>query len=150
MDTNLFWRLRGTYAERKNAVAGWDRALIEACIIDGEYNDFLRSRSDYGDGDADKHGHGKRLPYIGWYWRHLPFASGALPLGNCGSYIGFMANNKWGYDERDTTAEEFASIMVIIDEAMRLNEQGGDLSKIVERTHAKLDELWDYLQTLEV
>ena len=40
--------------------------------------------------------------------------------------------------------------MAIIDEAMRLNEQGGDLSKIIAETHVKLDELWDYVTTLSI
>ena len=61
-----------------------------------------------------------------------------------------MPNNKWDYRERDTTPDEFAKIMAIIDEAMRLNQQGGDLSKIIAETHVKLDELWDYVTTLSI
>lgn len=151
MDTNLYWGLRGDYAKRKSTLAAAKREWLEAAILDSEYNDFLRERADFKDGDADdQHGHGKRLPYIGWFWRHLNFSEGSLPLGDCGSFIGFMPNNKWDYPERDTTPDEFAAIMRIIDEAMAANEQGGDLSKIIASTNAKLDELWSLLQTFNV
>ena len=150
MDTNLYWQIRGTYAERKSALKASDRDWLEAAILDGEYNDFLRAHADYKEKDVDKHGHGKRLPYIGWFWRHLCFSEGKLPLGDCGDFVGFMPNNKWDYRERDTTPDEFAEIMAIIDEAMRLNQQGGDLSKIIAETHVKLDELWDYVTTLSI
>lgn len=148
MDTNIYWQVRGTYAERKAALADSKREWLEAAILDSEYNDFLRARADYKDGEKDERGHGKRLPYIGWFWRHLNFSDGKLPIGDCGEFIGFMPNNKWDYRERDTTPDEFAKIVSIIDEAMRLSEQGGDLHKIIAETYAKLDELWDYLSTL--
>ena len=150
MDTNLYWRLRGDYAKRKEALSGFSREFLEAAILDGEYNDFLRERADFKDTDTDPNGYGKRLPYIGWFWRHLEFSDGHLPIGNCGQFIGFMPNNKWDYPERLTTADEFASIIKIIDEAMTLNAQGGDLSKIISSTNAKLDELWPLLQTFSV
>lgn len=61
-----------------------------------------------------------------------------------------MANNKWDYPERTTTPEEFAAIMALIDAAMVENGRGGILADIVKAVNAKLDELWDYLQTLKV
>lgn len=147
---NLYWGLRGTYIERKEQLAKADRNWLEASILDSEYNRFLSKRSSYRDEDKDPYGHGKRLPYIGWFWRHLHFSAGAVPIGDCGEFIGFMANNKWDYPERMTTPEEFTQIMAIIDEAIRLDEQGGCLDKIIENTNEKLDELWTYLQTLDV
>lgn len=149
-DTNLYWQLRGTYAERKEKLSKMSREYLEAAILDSEYNEFLRARADYHVDEHDKHNHGKRLPYIGWFWRHLEFSDGTLPIGDCGQFIGFIANNKWNYSERLTTSDEFARIMTIIDEAMALNQQGGLMKEIVDNTNAKLDELWDYLQTLEV
>lgn len=150
IDTNLFWTLRGTYNERIATLEAADPTVLCASIIDQQYNDFLRDHADFNEDEEDPHGHGKRLPYIGWFWRHLPFHSRRLPIGDTGGFVGFMANNKWGYPERDTTNEEFAAIMAIIDDAMRLNHQGGALSKIVNDTNAKLAELWDYLNTLTV
>ncbi len=157
-DTNLYWRLRGTYAERREKLAAFDKSFLEAAILDAEYNEFLSSRADFPfnqeanlrDSQRDRRGHGKRLPYVGWYWRHLEFSDGALPIGDCGQFVGFMANNKWDYPERLTTPEEFACIMAIIDAAMVLNEKGGELTEITDTTLAKLDELWDYLQRLDV
>lgn len=150
MDTNLYWTLRGTFTERQAQLASWSEEALRASILDREYNDFLRARADLDDDEYDLRGHGKRLPYIGWFWRHLEFHSGRLPIGNCGHFIGFMPNNKWDYAERTTTDAEFNAIMKIIDEAMRLSSQGGALSKIIANTNAKLDELWDLLQTMRV
>lgn len=151
MDTNLYRVLRGTYVERVAALAEADTAWLRAAILDGEYNEFLRNRADYEEGQQGKHGHGKRLPYIGWYWRHIEFSDLLnIPIGDCGEFVGFIANNKWGYPERVLTEAEARAVMAIIDEAMRLNLLGGDVSKIEADTNAKLDELWDYMQTLEV
>lgn len=150
MDTNLFWALSGTYDERKTELESWSAERLRASILDSEYNGFMSGRSDYKDGDKEERPGGKRLPYIGWYWRHLTFSSGTLPIGDCGSFIGFMANNKWDYPERDMTPAEFAATMAIIDEAMRLNQQGGDLREIMARTYAKLDELWPLLQSMKI
>lgn len=150
MDTNLYWSLRGNYGERAAKLKEFSREQLEASILDREYNDFLRGRADYSESEHDPHGLGKRLPYIGWFWRHLSFSSGSLPIGNTGEVVGFMPNNKWGYPERMTTAEEFARIMEIIDAAMIEDAKGGLLSEIIKNTNAKLDELWDYLQTIQV
>lgn len=150
MDTNLFWMLRGNYAERKALLAAAKREFLEAAILDMEYNDFLRSRADAKDSDADKDDilNGKRIPYMGWFYRHLNFSEGCLPLGFSGGYVAFMATNKWDNDERDTTPEEFEQIMAYIDAAMKANERGGALSEIVAGTNAELKKLRDYLQTL--
>jgi hypothetical protein len=150
MDTNLYWQLRGDYANRKKKLSEYTREALEAAILDAEYNDFLRTRSDYAEGESQTRPGGKKLPYIGWYWRHLQFSDGYLPLGNCGDFIGFIANNKWDYPERKTTSEEFEKIMVIIDEAMRLNQEGGNVAEINKNTANKLDELWNYFSTLNV
>lgn len=149
-ETNLYWNLRGNYEARKKKLSSFSKKFLEDAILDQEYNNFLRDWADYKDDDTAKNTHGKRLPYIGWYWRHLNFSSGSLPIGNCGSFIGFIANNKWNYNERLTTPEEFSAIMAIIDEAMRLSTEGGILSKIVERTEEKISELWPLLQTMKV
>ena len=150
MDTNLFWGLRGTYAERKAKLAGANREWLEAAILDREYNDFLRQRADtkYDDEDAPDVLHGKRVPYMGWFYRHMEFSEGRLPLGFNSGYVAFMANNKWDYHERYTTPEEFERIMVYIDAAMKANEQGGALDRIIRDTNAELKKLRGYMQTL--
>lgn len=151
MDTNLYWFLRGTYKERKERLEQASPEFLRAAVLDSEYNDFLSSRADFKDGDTDPHGSGKRIPYIGWFWRHIEFHDlTGIPIGDCGEFIGFMANNKWDYSERCLTLEEGEKVMEIIDEAMRLSQQGGNLDEIVKNTDDKLDELWGYMQTLKV
>jgi hypothetical protein len=142
--------LRGTYSERKEQLSSRSKEWLEAAILDSEYNNFLSSRADYEKDEEDKHGAGKRLPYIGWYWRHIVFSGDRIPIGDCGDFIGFIANNKWDYPDRYLTPEEKDKVLEIIDEAMRLNSQGGLGSEILANTEAKLDELWDYLQTLTI
>ena len=41
---NPYWTIRGTYAERKEALASMSREWLEAAILDSEYNDFIRGR----------------------------------------------------------------------------------------------------------
>lgn len=146
--TSLYFNLRGTYAERKQQLSEWPRDYLESAILDGEYNDFLRDRADYRETDNDPTGHGKRIPYIGWFWRHVEFSRGTFPIGFTSDFNGFMENNKWGYNERNATPDEFAAILTIIDEAMLANQQGGQLSQIIANTNAALERLWDYFQTL--
>lgn len=149
-DTDDYWVVRGSFAEKRTKLAGLPREQLEGIILDSHYNDFLAQRADYPTGDDDKHGHGKRLPYIGWYWRHIAFSRGGVPIGDCGQFIGFMANNKWYYDERNLTEAEQSEVLRIIDDAIALSQKGGNLREIEDTTNAKLDELWDYLQTLSV
>lgn len=143
MDTNIYWVVRGTYAERKAKLANMPREWLEAAILDEQYNSFLSKRAD--DGDL------KRLPYIGWFWRHIEFsAPTSIPIGNCGQFVGFMANNKWDYPSRHLTSDEAAHVIAIVDEAMLLSQQGGIVAEIKTSTNAKLREIWDYMQTLVV
>lgn len=58
--------------------------------------------------------HGKALPYIGWFWRTVDFDQ-PITLGDCGGFIGFMENNKWGYEEWVTTPEQSATIRQLVD-----------------------------------
>lgn len=151
MDTHLYFQIRGTYEERKNVITDKSREWLEAAILDEGYNRFLRNESDSSDDENDIHGTGKRVPYIGWFWRHIEFSDLLhIPIGDCGDFIGFMVNNKWDYPERCLTGDEARKAIAIIDEAMKRSEDGGCLDDIVRSTNEKLDELWEYLQTLKV
>lgn len=165
MSTNLYFALRGSYEDRKAKLKEWTKEHLEAAILDEQYNAFISQYADITDAEYNEYtapdkkeenvipaglDFRKRLPYIGWYWRHLEFSSGKLPLGNCKNYIGFMANNKWNYHERETTPEEFIVIMALIDTAIIVSQQGGELGKIMRETHTALNEVWRYLQTLTV
>jgi hypothetical protein len=153
MNTNIYWSLRGRYGEKKKKLSEMERKWLEDIIIDKQYNSFLSDFCNYDKAHdtRDRHGHGKRIPYIGWFWRHVPFSSAEeISIGNCGHFIGFMPNNKWDYPERYMTKEEAEKVIGIIDEAMRLDQQGGDVSEIQQQIFACLETIWDYMQTLEV
>jgi hypothetical protein len=141
-----------TYAERKSDLARMPRERLEAKILDEAYNKFAGQYADIAsDSDADPRGHGKRIPYIGWYWRDVEFSDpNSIYIGHCGEFVGFMVKNKWDYQERRLTTEEASRVIGLLDEAMELDCRGGLLTEINARVYSKLDELWEYMQTLEV
>lgn len=135
---------RDGWAQRVKAYQGASHERLVNELLNNDYNGFCADNCDYDENTDlnDKHGHGKRIPYLGWFWRRLDFASGVLPLGRSDygeRMVGLMANNKWNYDGRPTTGDEFARIVGLIDEARPL--MGDDFE-------AKLAELWDYVQSL--
>lgn len=79
---------------------------------------------------------GKVVPYIGWYWRSVPFAEGKLTLGCIpDGAVGFMENNKWDYDEWETTEEQR-------DEIVRLL-----LAAKAKPSDEAFQAVYDYIQT---
>jgi hypothetical protein len=130
------------YEELKSNIQSRTREDLEADILNATYNDFINELADYKDGENDLHGHGKRVPYIGWFWRRLDFYNAKIPVGDCGEFKGFIRNNKWGYEQRNLTQGEFENVVSIIDEARFLS--------VEEERNAKIDELWDYVQSLEI
>ena len=105
--------------------------------------------SDLDDENLEVHGldaTGKSVPYIGWYWRYIDFDR-PIPLARCQpdpapfgsgtSFVGFIAKNKWGYDQWDTSEKE----------AKRIRELAEDLTKAP--SNKKAQALFDYVQTLE-
>lgn len=112
---------------------------VEAMEIDElrnfKVNQFLRSCSDSDEFDT---GHGKALPYLGWFWRDTPIYGPYRPsIGHCGDFIGIMENNKWGYNERQMTEEELIQFKVLINELHSAKDRGIVLKKI-----------WDWFQGL--
>jgi len=68
---------------------------------------------------------GKTIPYIGWHWRNIDFdkedgyAFGILPIltgfdANDSLKVGFMENNKWGYEYIYANAEQWAEIKQLL------------------------------------
>lgn len=139
------------YAERKAFLESRSKEWLEASILDQEYNSFLGKYADYDEDEYDPRGHGKRLPYIGWYWRSVQFSVPTLiPIGHCGDFIGFMENNKWDYPSRYLTEEEAMKLIQIIDEAKAIWEGGGNLAEMIAGRNAKLDEIWEFMQSLKI
>lgn len=78
---------------------------------------------------------GKVIPYIGWYWRDVDFDAPYVVLGDCGFFIGFMENNKWGYPQCALDGEHSA---LIRDRLIAL---------VQAPTQAGLQAFYDFLQT---
>lgn len=137
--------LRGSYSDIIKTLEACPKYILENMIIDEHYNSFLSSCADSTDGCE------KRVPYIGWFWRKVEFSHpDQIPIGDCGSFIGFMVNNKWDYPERYLTSEEAEQVITLIDQAIEAANQGGMLDKILKSRDNKLQELWDYMQTLTI
>jgi hypothetical protein len=103
------------------------------------FNSAVGAIANFDEGVTDPRGYGKRVPYIGWYWRPPDFVGRAISIGDCGDFIGVMENNKWGYPERFMTREEADKFIGYLERAT----SGPDNAAI-------LDACWDWMQTLEV
>ena len=126
-------------------------------IINTHYNTFIERYSSF---DVDEKPinesiesgvlYGKRIPYIGWYWRDVDFVNKSIRIGNCGDYIGVMENNKWSYPERFLTENECDQVISIIDEAIIKNQEGGNVKSIRSNTVEVLEKLWPLFQTFKI
>lgn len=153
MSTNTYLKVRGTYDEKRKILNEHDIEHLKNIIIDSIYNSFLSDHANFKDNEQHSNDSGKRIPYMGWYWRHIEFSNlQYIPIGVArgNRYVGFMANNEWDYDERYLTEDEAHHVILLIDEAMALSQEGGELKKIIQNTRDKLRELHDYMQTLEI
>lgn len=78
--------------------------------------------------------HGKAIPYIGWCWRDVDFTQ-PISFGDCGDFVGFMENNKWGYPDFTLTPEQDAEAKAML------------VGVGAEPTYARCREFWDRVQT---
>ena len=78
---------------------------------------------------------GKIVPYIGWFWRLVdfdkPIRLGYLPC----RFVGFMENNKWDYDEWQTTEVQSKEIVRLLE------------ALVTNPTSESAQGVFDYLQT---
>lgn len=137
--------------EKATLLARGAKALAED-IINGKLNRLIGQYADYGEDEEGRLERDKRVPYIGWYWRSVDFASDEpyIPIGHCGEFIGFMENNKWDYPERKMSPVQVEQVRTIVCDAYDLSREGGILSDIIKNTKDKLAELWPLLQTFEI
>jgi hypothetical protein len=58
---------------------------------------------------------GKTIPYIGWFWRTVPFCE-CVTIGRIRRmfYNGFMVNNKWDYPQRDLIGDELDKVVNLL------------------------------------
>jgi hypothetical protein len=113
--------------------------------VERSFDEQVGDIADYGDDDEDPHGHGKRLPYVGWFWRDPYWIDSRLGvvLGDCGEFIGVMMSNKWGYPGRSMTPEEATEFRSRLDTAFT-QLRGGD-KPAFETTCSGI---WDWMQGL--
>jgi hypothetical protein len=154
---SFYWFLHGkNYEETYHLLNITDKMDLCALIINERYNHFLSLYCDYKDNEfpinkniLNGKPHNKRLPYIGWYWRNLNFADKKIPIGfDEYGYVGFMVSNKWGYPERHLTHYEVEKLISIIDDAMRINEEGDDLKNLNHRKMEAIEAIYPWIQSL--
>lgn len=163
------------WAEAKAALMAMSHeSLANACLND-QYNEFLSRYADYevdekpvdstlasgfGNGSSilaiegaltgARTTSGKRLPYIGWFWRSPDWASGRVTIADCGEFVGICEKNKWDYPERRLTAEEVDKVLVVVDAARLRLGRGGDSINSITAVKAELEKMWPLMQTFEV
>lgn len=146
-----------TVAEALAKVAEYGHEQLVSLVINSHLNRWV---SDHADDRGEGQGlevllthneSGKNVPYIGWVWRSVEFVGGRIPVADCGDFIGFCENNKWGYDQRDLTDDEQADVVALVWKAKRASEdRGGNSDEIAAAVAAVLDELWEYMQALRI
>ncbi len=116
----------------------------EAEQINEQYNRRVAEIADFEDKDEPFNNTttGKRIPYIGWFWRDTDFAGKRILIGTTGDYVGVMENNKWGYPDRLMTEEEATTFIGYLDRAFAASEQAQ-----AETVYA---ELRRWFQTLKI
>lgn len=126
-------------------------------LINTHYNNFVNKYASFKDDQqpidrtiSNGKSFGKRIPYIGWYWRNIDFANKNIPIGDCNDFIGMMANNKWDYPQRYLNDDECDQVIAIIDQAMTISQNGGILVDIYENTIQTLEKLWPLFQTFKI
>lgn len=83
------------------------------------YNQFCQQWADSDDETDNGILTGKRIPYIGWYWRDTDFEGKRICIGRGkGGYIGVMENNKWSYPDRLMTDDEVSQFIAYLERAM--------------------------------
>jgi hypothetical protein len=145
-----YWNIdQANYQDKLAFLMGKTKEELATAIVNYHYDTFCKDNADAKDDEERAHSSGKRIPYIGWFWRSINFL-GYVPIGimyereGGDSLIGFMANNKWDYPERYLTDEERLRVISYLDIAIgctRSNKTG---------KAAALKELWDYMQTLSI
>lgn len=112
-------------------------AMTDEDQFNEAYNERVANVADFERGDPyDDTTTGKRIPYIGWFWRDTDFARKRIYIGHTGDYIGVMENNKWDYPERQMTEAEATTFMHLFNTAFA--EQASGAQENAEKIYAEL------------
>lgn len=82
-------------------------------------------------------GTGKCIPYIGWYWRTVNWDSPDYWFGDCGEFVGFMENNKWGHPYVYANPDQWVRIKALV------------IAAIEQPTNTTLQMVFDAIQALK-
>jgi len=134
---------RENESQFREALKNASREELEKAVFNEEYNSFCGDCADSKDG-------GKVIPYMGWFWRSCDFYGKWIPIGTDGDFVGVMCSNKWDYEERELTPEEYEVFMSHLDNAMQESRKGGDLDEIHSNVKKHLSLLSEWLQTLQI
>lgn len=109
--------------------------------INEKYNDMLSDLADLENDDTsryDKFQTGKRVPYLGGYWRNVNFKEPIL-IGLCHTHrmVGIMQRNKWDYTERTLTETEQEELVKILNNAYQFY-----LKSDIEECGQELEKIW--------
>lgn len=145
-----------TFDEARAGLDAWTREDLVALVLNDHLNGFVSDWADRKDDDAPPlagllthNESGKRIPYIGWYWRDVDFAAKRITIADCGDFIGFCENNKWGYDERYLEEAEADQVIALLWKALTAHGTG-PYSETIAAKEAALHELWTLMQSFVI
>lgn len=125
----------------------------KTALVNTLFDNHVREYADYKEGEEDPHGHGKRLPYVGWFWRTPDFVNKQIAIGDCGDFIGVMENNKWDYPERYMSEAECDKFVELLEHAFDSGFKGGGKKEMEEaqaEREKRFNEIWEWFQTLRI
>lgn len=143
-----------TFDEAAAKVSEYTHEQLVHVVLNEHLNDWAREVADIGDSPlvdiiTTHNTGGKRIPYIGWYYRNVDWAGLSVPIADCGDFIGICENNKWGYDQRYLEPDEAKQVIALLWEAKRIDNDLEATERAMTRD-AKLREVWDLFQTFAI
>lgn len=68
--STVFWAVGGnSMQEAMKNLEQYSKEELIQLAVNTRLNKFLSEYGSFRDDDEDPRGHGKRVPYIGWFWR---------------------------------------------------------------------------------
>lgn len=145
-----------TYDSACLKLAIMDHMDLATIIINERYNRFLLPYVDFKAYEfplqreiPNGKDYGKRIPYFGWNWEYLNFYDQQISIGfsDCG-YRGFITENKWNHYERRLNDNEFSKLILLIDNAMNVSDNGDDLENLHYARIQAIEEIHPWMQQL--
>lgn len=126
------------------------QGMDKDALVNALYNVRISEVVDYEPFDHDPHGKGKRIPYIGWFWRDIDVVGKRVRIGDAGGFVGVMENNMWSYPERAMTEAEVDTFVDYLERAFTESRRGGVVADAKAAAERVYGEMWDWFQTLRV